>query len=216
MFLITWILLAEVSLRALREIYLRSFELTIRSSNPPWAVMTAYNRLNGLHCSEHRFLLDDVLRKEWNFKGLVVSDWNGTYSSDAAIRAGLDLEMPVCVFICDFSCLLTFAHIQGPTVVRGPALYRALQANKVSQRDIDARVRNVSPYYLLFHSNLTLTCSEQILELINRVQPSGVPENAPEGSLDTPEVRALMREAASVSVIKLNLQGCSTFHMLCI
>ncbi|KAF9512006.1 glycoside hydrolase family 3 protein [Hydnum rufescens UP504] len=114
---------SEVSMRALREIYLRTFELAIRCSTPPWAVMTAYGRLNGLHCSEHPFLLDHVLRTEWDFKGLVMSDWSGTYSSDAAIRAGLDLEMP------------------GSTVVRGAALQRALRAKKISEHDIDARVQ---------------------------------------------------------------------------
>ena len=84
-----------MSLRALREIYLRAFEVAIRAPNPPWAVMTAYNRVNGLHASENDFLLNGVLRTEWAWKGLVMSDWFGVYSSAEAIRAGLDLEMPV-------------------------------------------------------------------------------------------------------------------------
>lgn len=90
----TRLLLAEVSTRALREIYLREFELAIRAPNPPWAVMTAYNRVNGEHASESDFLLNGVLRTEWAWKGLVMSDWFGVYSTSAAIRGGLDLEMP--------------------------------------------------------------------------------------------------------------------------
>jgi hypothetical protein len=96
-------------------------------------------------------------------------------------------------------------------VMRGAALQRTLLARKVTQRDIDARVRNVSPNCLLsLHSSSTRLFSIQILELINRVQSSGVPENAPECTLDTPQIRALMREAASVRVIKMNPQKCST------
>lgn len=67
---------SEVSERALREIYLRAFEIPLRESeNKPWSVMTAYNRLNGLHCSEHPQLLDEILRKEWGWEGLIMSDW---------------------------------------------------------------------------------------------------------------------------------------------
>lgn len=57
--------------------------------------MTAYNKLNGTHCSEHKWLLQDVLRGEWGFDGLVMSDWTGVYSVGESIRAGLDVEMPV-------------------------------------------------------------------------------------------------------------------------
>ena len=84
---------SEVDSRTLREIYLRPFELVVTEAHP-WALMTAYNRLNGTSCSEHEWLLTDLLRDEWGFDGLVVSDWYGTYSTVASSRAGLDLEMP--------------------------------------------------------------------------------------------------------------------------
>jgi beta-glucosidase len=60
----------------------------------PWAIMTGYNRLGGTFCSEHVRLLDEILRREWGFDGLVMSDWGGTHGAAASARAGLDLEMP--------------------------------------------------------------------------------------------------------------------------
>jgi beta-glucosidase len=82
----------DVDERALREIYLPPFEAAVRRAGV-WAIMSSYNRLGGTYCSEHHALLTDLLRREWGFQGLVVSDWRGTYSRDA-IAAGLDLEMP--------------------------------------------------------------------------------------------------------------------------
>ncbi|MBM3137559.1 MAG: glycosyl hydrolase [Chloroflexi bacterium] len=84
---------AVVDERALREIYLRGFEIAVRKSKP-WTVMAAYNRLNGEFCAEHSTLLDQILREEWGFEGLVVSDWGATNDRVAGLRAGLDLEMP--------------------------------------------------------------------------------------------------------------------------
>src|SRR6266536_1654534 len=82
----------DVDERALREIYLPPFEAAVRTAGA-WAIMSAYNRVAGTYCSEHRPLLTDLLRTEWGFDGLVVSDWRGTHSA-AAVDAGLDLEMP--------------------------------------------------------------------------------------------------------------------------
>lgn len=79
--------------RTLRELYLAPFEHVVRHARP-WSVMTAYNKLNGVYCSEHEWLLRDALRGEWGFDGAVVSDWGATSSSVASVRAGLDLCMP--------------------------------------------------------------------------------------------------------------------------
>ncbi|KAF9509973.1 glycoside hydrolase family 3 protein [Hydnum rufescens UP504] len=76
--LTAWIVSAEVPMRALRDIHLRPFELAIRCDNSLWAVMTGYNRVNGVHCSEDAFLRQ-VLRKEWNLTGLIMSDWGGVF-----------------------------------------------------------------------------------------------------------------------------------------
>jgi beta-glucosidase len=77
--------------RTRREIYYPPFEAAVRAG--VWSVMAAYNRLDGIHCSQHPGLLTDLLRGEWGFDGVVVSDWFGVHSIDA-LAAGLDLEMP--------------------------------------------------------------------------------------------------------------------------
>lgn len=79
--------------RALREIYLSAFETVVKESRP-WTVMGAYNRLNGTYCCENRKLLTDILRDEWGFDGVVMSDWGATNNRLDALAAGLDLEMP--------------------------------------------------------------------------------------------------------------------------
>ena len=84
---------ADVDERSLREIYLRAFELVIRDARP-LAVMSAYNRINSVFASENRWLLTDVLRGEWNYDGVVISDWGAVHDPVAAVAAGLDLRMP--------------------------------------------------------------------------------------------------------------------------
>ena len=83
---------SEVDERTLREIYLEPFRLAIRAANP-WAVMSAYNRVNGTYACENRHTLQEVLKDEWGFEGIVMSDWFGTYDTDVP-AGGLDLEMP--------------------------------------------------------------------------------------------------------------------------
>jgi beta-glucosidase len=84
---------AEVDTRALHEIYLPAFEAAVKEGGV-WAVMCAYNRLNGVYACENPGLLGQTLRQDWGFRGLVMSDWGATHSLAPAMRAGLDLEMP--------------------------------------------------------------------------------------------------------------------------
>ncbi|GLI79207.1 hypothetical protein PoHVEF18_007535 [Penicillium ochrochloron] len=113
-----------VTERALREIYLLPFQLAMRICRSA-CIMTAYNKVNGTHVSENKPIIDGILRKEWGWDGLIMSDWFGTYTTSDAINAGLDIEMP------------------GKTRWRGEALAHAVSSNKIPQFKLDERVRNV-------------------------------------------------------------------------
>ncbi|WP_313606042.1 glycoside hydrolase family 3 C-terminal domain-containing protein [Rhizobium sp.] len=79
--------------RALREIYLKGFEIAIKQSKP-WTIMSSYNRLNGVQASQDLWLLNEVLRDDWGFNGVVVSDWHGIKDRPTSLMAGGDLDMP--------------------------------------------------------------------------------------------------------------------------
>ena len=84
---------AVVDERTLRELYLSGFEYAVQHSSP-WSVMAAYNQVNGIYCCDNEYLLTGILRDEWGFDGLVMSDWGATNDRVAGVRAGMDLEMP--------------------------------------------------------------------------------------------------------------------------
>ena len=79
--------------RTLREMYLTNFEIAVKEEKPR-AIMTSYNRLNGTYTNENQHLLKDILRGEWDWQGLVVTDWGGSNSYVEGVRAGMNLEMP--------------------------------------------------------------------------------------------------------------------------
>ncbi|MGW7067398.1 glycoside hydrolase family 3 protein [Streptomyces sp. NPDC054855] len=114
----------KVGARALRELYLAPFE-TIVANAHPWGIMTAYNQVNGSTMTEHRYLVNEVLRGEWGFDGYNVSDWMAARSTTGAIDGGLDVAMP------------------GPRTVYGDALAEAVRGGRVKETTVDEAVRNV-------------------------------------------------------------------------
>ncbi len=109
---------SDVGERVLREVYLAAFEQVVREA-APWTVMSAYNRINGVFCSQNDWLLNDVLKGEWGFGGVVVSDWGAAKDTTGCANGGLDLEMP------------------GPARAYGAALKRAVEAGTVTEAAID-------------------------------------------------------------------------------
>ncbi len=112
----------QVSERAMREIYLPPFEMSVRKGDA-WGVMAAYNKVRGYWCSENYELLTEILRDDWGFKGIVISDWGGTHSVKA-VEAGLNVEMPGASYL-------------------GKALLDSLKAGAVSEDAVNQRVREI-------------------------------------------------------------------------
>ena len=110
--------------RAMREIYLPAFEMVVKQADP-WSVMASYNKINGTYAAENRWLLTDLLKKEWGYTGFVVSDWGATHSTAASVNAGLDLEMP------------------GPPKWFGDKLVAAVRAGEVSTAQLDDNARRI-------------------------------------------------------------------------
>lgn len=118
-----------VSPRAMREIYLPAFETGAVEGNA-YGVMAAYNKINGYWCAENKQLLTDILRNDWGFKGMVISDWGGTHSTVPSITAGLNIEMPTQNFF-------------------GQALADSVASGAVSEDLINERVREILRVRLL-------------------------------------------------------------------
>ena len=113
---------AQIAERPLREIYLAAFERVVKEAKP-WTVMCAYNQINGVFASEHQYLLTDILRDEWGFGGLVVSDWVAVHDRVAGIQAGLDLEMP------------------GPSPINDEKIVQAVESGELDESILDEAVK---------------------------------------------------------------------------
>ena len=106
--------------RTLREVYLRPFEAAVKQADV-WGIMSSYNKLNGIYTAENEWLLTKVLRDEWGYDGIVMSDWFGSRTTAPTVNAGLDLEMP------------------GPTRDRGARLVQAVHDGLVRAETVRER-----------------------------------------------------------------------------
>jgi beta-glucosidase len=112
---------------ALRELYLEAFRRIVRDARP-WSIMCSYNRIRGVHASQNHWLLTGVLREEWGYDGMVMSDWDAVHDPVAAVRAGLDLEMP------------------GTEGRSEAALLAAVEAGTLSEAEIDRSATRVASF----------------------------------------------------------------------
>jgi len=128
----------DVDERALREIYLPAFKASITEGNA-WTIMSAYNKLRGTYCSENDYLLNQILKGEWKFKGIVISDWGGTHTTVNAANHGLDLEMG-----------------SGPkydSYFFAKKLLDSVKAGRVSMKVIDEKVSRI--LWVMYHTSMS-------------------------------------------------------------
>ncbi|MBQ6953525.1 MAG: glycoside hydrolase family 3 protein [Bacteroidales bacterium] len=123
---------SQVAEDVLRQIYLKNFEIAIKES-APWTVMASYNRLNGVHTQEDRWLLTEVLREEWGFEGLVMTDWTGKRHTPSQIQAGCDLMEP-----------------GGKSQIK--ELVKAVKKGELREADLDKCVRRVLELVVKTHT----------------------------------------------------------------
>ncbi|KAF3802078.1 Beta-glucosidase B [Colletotrichum gloeosporioides] len=170
----------QIDERTLREIYLKPFEMALEAD--PWTAMTAYPKINGEHADTSRFLVHDILRQEWGYDGLVMSDWGGLNSTIDSIRATTDLEMP------------------GPPLRYGKVLLKAVECGAVSEEEhINPSVKRL----------LHLLARAQLLDNQQHNGTNGIhgATQSNEGESDTPESRQTAREAASQGIVLLKNTG---------
>ncbi|KAF9698058.1 hypothetical protein EKO04_004536 [Ascochyta lentis] len=176
--------------RTLREIYLKPFEIALDAK--PWTAMTAYPKINGKHVDMSEHIVKKILREEWGFENLVMSDWGGLNDTVESIHATTDLEMP------------------GPPIRYDRALAAAVRAGQVSETLIDASVQRLlhllSRAGLLEHRNqLPLHQGAQPPEnhTTNKTINGETKINENEKDLDRPEFRQTARDAAAAGIVLL-------------
>ncbi|MCD7729436.1 MAG: glycoside hydrolase family 3 C-terminal domain-containing protein [Clostridia bacterium] len=182
-----------LSRRALREIYLEPFEMCVKEGKAG-AVMTAYNKVNGVHCSENEQLISGILRGEWGFDGIVISDWVGTHDRVAGIKAGEDIEMP--------RCKLSYGEIE-----------KALLNGELSERDIDKCVSRIADFSQKWGKKTDICGFEEHSAYVQKVAESSIVLLKNDGVLP-------LKKRTKVAVIgayaeDLHIQGGGSAHVNC-
>src|ERR1022692_1668950 len=177
----------KIDERTLHEIYFPAFKAAVEEAGV-WAVMSAYNKVNGLWCAENSYLLTGTLRKRWGFRGFVISDWGSTYSTEGTINAGMDLEMP------GGDRMRIWANKpetkrdgNGAGWLTADKVLAAVSAGRVTQEAVDEGVRRI--LRVMFTAGL-----------FDRTHAGG-------GDVDTPEQRQIARTAANQSIVLLQNSG---------
>jgi beta-glucosidase len=178
---------AHVDDRTLHEIYLPAFKAAVQEAHV-WTVMSAYNKLNGVHCAESATLLTDVLKKEFGFKGLVISDWGSTYSTAPTVNAGMDLEMPGGARMQAWMATAQpVAAGNGAGWLTADKVLAEVKAGNVAEATLDDNVGRI--LRVIFESGL-----------FDHPHPGG-------GEVDTPEQRAVALQGATEGIVLLKNAG---------
>lgn len=174
---------AIIDPRTLHEIYFPAFRAAVEEGDA-WGVMNAYNKVNGKWCSESAYLLSETLRGRWGFEGFVVSDWGSTYDTAGTINAGMDLEMPGGEPMRRWFAKPSFQQNgNGAGWLTEEKVLKALANGELEQSAVDRNVRNI--LRVMFKA-----------ELFDHPHTGG-------GEVDTPEQRAVARQAATQSMVLL-------------
>lgn len=166
---------AEIDERTLREIYLAAFETVVKKAQP-WTIMCSYNRINGVYSCENDWLLNKVLRDEWGFEGLVMTDWGAMDERVPSLKAGLDLEMPDC---------------HGET---DKLIVKAVQSGELEESVLDTAVERI------------LTMADKYLTARKDIDPASMVHPLPssaERGYDVAAHHALARTTAEQSAVLL-------------
>ena len=177
----------KIDARTLHEIYFPAFKAAVQEAGV-WAVMSAYNKVNGQWCAENPFLLTETLQKRWGFKGFVISDWGSTYSTAATVAAGMNLEMPGGEPLRTWMATPDFTTLgNGAGWLTQEKVMAAVAAGQLKQEAVDDSVRRM--LRVMFTAGL-----------FDTTHTGG-------GALDTAEQKAVARRAATESVVLLKNDG---------
>ncbi len=144
----------EVDERTLREIYLKAFEIIVKKAKPD-SIMCSYNKVNGVWCAENEFLLKEILKNEWGYDGMVVSDWGAVADSSRSVKAGLDLQMP-----------------EVPDLAE--KLKKSIEKGEISEEDIDEAVKRMINFSNKRNSDKIDYDREKQHEIASKIASSGI------------------------------------------